>query len=81
MFKKRFKYKGYRKQQVSSDIVLLYVPKAKIGTTHHALSFDNGKTWGISGYKKDIIDNFEGSLTDAVDVCVMLNEGMQNEKQ
>ena len=80
MLKSNFDYKGYTMWRTCDHIIMLYVPKAEIDTTHHALSFDDGKTWCI-GSNKVVHSGFEGTFTEAIDICVELNKEIQNEKQ
>lgn len=80
MSKTRINYKGYTSLNTSDNIIMLFVPQDVTGTTHHALSFDNGETWCISNCKNTVCTNFTGSFTDAIDVCVELNKENQNEE-
>lgn len=60
---------------------MLYISKTEIGSTYHALSFDNGETWCIGNSEDTLCNDFKGSFTDAIDVCVELNKGGLYEKQ
>lgn len=80
MFKTKINYKDYTSLSTTDNIVMLYVPNDRIGTTHHALSFDNGETWCIANCQEIVCTNLQGSFTDAIDVCVELNKEMQNEE-
>lgn len=79
MYKTRIEYKGYTSLNTTDDIVMLFLPNEKKGTTHHALSFDNGETWCIANCNKIVCSNFQGSFIDAIDVCVELNKENENE--
>ena len=81
MMKTNFDYKGYTMWSSNDHIIMLYIPKTQAGNTHHALSFDNGRTWCIGNNKKIALSGFKGSFTEAIDVCVKLNEEIKNEKQ
>ncbi len=81
MFKTRFMYKGYTLWRSSDHIIMLYIPNAEIGTTHHALSFDNGNTWCVANNQSTVYSDYRGSFTEVIDICVELNERCSNEKQ
>ncbi len=81
MLESNFDYKGYTMWHTCDHIIMLYIPKAEIDITHYALSFDNGKTWCIGNNKTVVCSEFDGSFTDAIDMCTQLNEEIQNEKQ
>ncbi|MBQ2972369.1 MAG: hypothetical protein IJE16_07470 [Ruminococcus sp.] len=74
MFRTRFKYKNYALWRTSDNIVMLYVPKAILGTTSHALSFDNGESWCVAYDGKTIATNKTGTITEIIDFCVEINK-------
>ena len=75
--KNRFEYKGYRIQEVSQNIKVLFVPKKSLS---YGISFDGGETWNIGRDNKTYICGKRGTPQEMIDICVQINEDNSDEE-
>lgn len=76
--KNMFEYMGYRLQEVSQNIKVLYMPKGKL--VSYALSFDGGETWNVGRNNRTYICGKRGTPQEMIDICIQINEENSDEE-